>query len=108
MPTGMSSKVNRAAITVALFVLERILSRPCRGRGYITRVEKSKSAGFWCIIRAEDGRILFAYGKHFLNWPDPVRAGWPVEFTVLPPNDGRMARATEIAIRRRRQKTSSQ
>jgi len=74
-------------------------TRTRRRSGYIVHVGQSRSAGFWCVIKArDDGQLHFGYGKSFLSSGIP-KIGHEVEFTRLPPADrGDMDRAIEITI----------
>jgi hypothetical protein len=75
------------------------MRRTRRSSGYIVHIGESRSAGFWAVIKAhDDGKILFGYGKNFLN-PVVPKIGHEVLFARLPPADrGDLDRATEIAI----------
>lgn len=65
----------------------------------MVHVGHSRSAGFWCAIRALDkNTIYFSYGKSHLDQEIPV-AGRRVTFVPLPPIVGtKYPRATEVAL----------
>jgi hypothetical protein len=71
-----------------------------RQLGYVVHVDRSRSSGFWCIVKTADGTPHFALGRNFLNSNIAPRVGRQVEFAVLPaiPGHSRLKRATEIEL----------
>ena len=82
----------------AIFLFVRKMQKHKRQIGYVVHVDRSRSSGFWCIVKTADGTPHFALGRNFLDCTTPPKVGRQVSFTLLPKGDGKLYRATELQL----------